>query len=126
MSDIKFTEDHEWIRMEDDSTGVCGITDYAQDQLGELVFIELPETGSEVSQGSEAAVIESVKAAGELKAPVSGTIVEVNEALADEPEIVNNDPQGDGWFVKIKLQDSSELDALMDEDAYQQYVDGLD
>jgi len=126
MSDIKFTEDHEWIRMEDDNTGVCGITDYAQDQLGELVFIELPETGSEVSQGSEAAVIESVKAAGELKAPVSGTIVEVNEALADEPEIVNNDPQGDGWFIKIKLQDSSELDALMDEDAYQQYVDGLD
>jgi glycine cleavage system H protein len=126
MSDIKFTEDHEWIRMEGDDTGVCGITDYAQDQLGELVFIELPETGSEVSQGSEAAVIESVKAAGELKAPVSGTIVEVNEALADEPEIVNNDPQGDGWFIKIKLQDSSELDALMDEDAYQQYVDGLD
>lgn len=126
MSDIKFTEDHEWIRMEDDETGVCGISDYAQDQLGELVFIELPETGSEVSQGSEAAVIESVKAAGELKAPVSGTIVEVNEALADEPEIVNNDPQGDGWFIKIKVQDTSELDALMDEDAYQQYVDGLD
>ncbi|HSS63611.1 MAG TPA: glycine cleavage system protein GcvH [Gammaproteobacteria bacterium] len=126
MSDIKFTEDHEWIRMEDEETGVCGITDYAQDQLGELVFIELPETGLEVSQGSEAAVIESVKAAGELKAPVSGTIVEVNDALADEPEIVNNDPQGDGWFIKIKVQDSSELDALMDEDAYQKYVDGLD
>ncbi len=126
MSDIKFTEDHEWIRMEDDETGVCGISDYAQDQLGELVFIELPETGTEVSQGSEAAVIESVKAAGELKAPVSGTIVEVNEALADEPEIVNNDPQGDGWFIKIKLQDTSELESLMDEDAYQQYVEGLD
>ena len=126
MSDIKFTEDHEWIRMEDDETGVCGITDYAQDQLGELVFIELPETGIEVSQGSEAAVIESVKAAGELKAPVGGTIVEVNETLADEPEIVNNDPQGDGWFIKIKVQDSSELDALMDEDAYQQYIEGLD
>lgn len=126
MSDIKFTEDHEWIRMEDDDTGVCGITEYAQDQLGELVFIELPEAGSEISKGSEAAVIESVKAAGELKAPVSGTIVEVNETLADEPEIVNNDPQGDGWFIKIKLQDPSELEALMDEDAYQQYVDGLD
>ncbi|MDX1529600.1 MAG: glycine cleavage system protein GcvH [Gammaproteobacteria bacterium] len=126
MSDIKFTEDHEWIRMEDDETGVCGISDYAQDQLGELVFIELPETGIEVSQGSEAAVIESVKAAGELKAPVSGTIIEVNEALADEPEIVNNDPQGDGWFIKIKVQDPSELESLMDEDAYQQYVEGLD
>ena len=126
MSDIKFTEDHEWIRMEDDEIGVCGISDYAQDQLGELVFIELPETGIEVSQGSEAAVIESVKAAGELKAPVGGTIVEVNETLAEEPELVNNDPQGDGWFMKIKVQDTSELDALMDEDAYQQYVDGLD
>jgi glycine cleavage system H protein len=126
MSDIKFTEDHEWIRMEDDETGVCGISDYAQDQLGELVFIELPETGIEVSQGSEAAVIESVKAAGELKAPVGGTIVEVNETLAEEPELVNNDPQGDGWFMKIKVHDTSELDALMDEDAYQQYIDGLD
>lgn len=126
MSDIKFTEDHEWIRMEDDDTGVCGITDYAQDQLGELVFIELPEVGNEVSQGSETAVIESVKAAGELKAPVSGTIVEVNETLAEEPEIVNSDPQGDGWFIKIKVSDPSEMDDLMDEDAYQQYVDGLD
>ena len=126
MSDIKFTEDHEWIRMEDDDTGVCGITDYAQDQLGELVFIELPEVGNEVSQGSETAVIESVKAAGELKAPVSGTIVEVNETLAEEPEIVNSDPQGDGWFIKIKVSDPSELEDLMDEDAYQQYVDGLD
>ncbi|MDH3316052.1 MAG: glycine cleavage system protein GcvH [Gammaproteobacteria bacterium] len=126
MSDIKFTEDHEWIRMEDDDTGVCGITDYAQDQLGELVFVELPEVGIEVSQGSEAAVIESVKAAGELKAPVGGTIIEVNEVLADEPEIVNNDPQGDGWFIKIKVQDVSELDELMDEGAYQKYVDGLD
>lgn len=126
MSDIKFTEDHEWIRMEDDDTGVCGITDYAQDQLGELVFIELPEVGNEISQGGETAVIESVKAAGELKAPVSGTIVEVNETLAEEPEIVNSDPQGDGWFIKIKVSDPSEMDDLMDEDAYQQYVDGLD
>ncbi|MDX1514481.1 MAG: glycine cleavage system protein GcvH [Gammaproteobacteria bacterium] len=126
MSDFKFTEDHEWIRMEDDETGVCGITDYAQDQLGELVFIELPEVGQDVTQGSEVAVIESVKAAGELKAPVSGTIVEVNEALADEPETVNSDPQGDGWFVKISLSDPSELETLMDEDAYQEYTDGLD
>ena len=126
MSEFKFTEDHEWIRMEDDEMGVCGITEYAQDQLGELVFIELPEVGQEIAQGSETAVIESVKAAGELKAPVTGTVVEVNEALADEPETVNNDPQGDGWFVKIKLSDPSELDGLMDEDAYQEYIDGLD
>lgn len=126
MSDFKFTEDHEWIRMEDDETGVCGITEYAQDQLGELVFIELPEVGQDIAQGSETAVIESVKAAGELKAPVTGTIIEVNETLADEPEIVNSDPQGDGWFVKIKLSDPSELDGLMDEDAYQEYIDALD
>lgn len=126
MSEFKFTEDHEWIRMEDDETGVCGITEYAQDQLGELVFIELPEVGQEIAQGSETAVIESVKAAGELKAPVSGTVMEINETLADEPETVNNDPQGDGWFVKIKLSDPSELDGLMDEDAYQEYIDGLD
>lgn len=126
MSELKFTEDHEWIRMEDDETGVCGITDYAQDQLGELVFVELPEVGTELTQGSEAAVIESVKAAGELKAPVSGTILEVNESLADEPETVNNDPQGDGWFIKIKINDASELESLMDEDAYQKYIDGLD
>ena len=126
MSDIKFTEDHEWIRMDDDETGVCGISDYAQDQLGELVFLELPEVGQEITQGNEAAVIESVKAAGEFKAPVSGAIVEVNEALADEPETVNNDPFGDGWFIKIKLSDPSELDGLMDQDAYQSYVKGLD
>lgn len=126
MSEFKFTEDHEWVRMEDDETGVCGITEYAQDQLGELVFVELPEVGQEVTQGSETAVIESVKAAGELKAPVSGTVVEINESLADEPETVNSDPQGDGWFVKIKLSDASELDGLMDEDAYQEYIDGLD
>jgi glycine cleavage system H protein len=112
--------------MDDDETGVCGISDYAQDQLGELVFVELPEVGQKITQGNEAAVIESVKAAGEFKAPVSGAIVEVNEALADEPETVNNDPLGDGWFIKIKLSDPSELDGLMDQDAYQSYVEGLD
>jgi glycine cleavage system H protein len=126
MSDIKFTEDHEWIRMDDAETGMCGISDYAQDQLGELVFVELPEVGQEVTQGNETAVIESVKAAGEFKAPVSGAIVEVNEALADEPETVNNDPLGAGWFIKIKVSDPSELDGLMDEDAYQSYIEGLD
>ncbi len=126
MSDIKFTEDHEWIRMDDAGAGVCGISDYAQEQLGELVFVELPEVGQEVTRGNETAVIESVKAAGEFKAPVSGAIVEVNEALADEPETVNNDPLGDGWIIKIKLSDPSELDGLMDENAYQSYIEGLD
>jgi glycine cleavage system H protein len=112
--------------MDDAETGMCGISDYAQDQLGELVFVELPEVGQEVTQGNETAVIESVKAAGEFKAPVSGAIVEVNEALADEPETVNNDPLGAGWFIKIKVSDPSELDGLMDEDAYQSYIEGLD
>ena len=126
MSDIKFTEDHEWIRMDDAETASCGISDYAQEQLGELVFVELPEVGQEVTQGNETAVIESVKAAGEFKAPVSGTIVAVNEALADEPETVNNNPLGDGWFIKIKLSNPSELDGLMDESTYESYVEGID
>ncbi len=125
MSAVKFTKDHEWILMQDDGVGVIGITDYAQDQLGELVYVELPEIDKELGAGSDAVVIESVKAAGEVKAPVSGTVVEVNEALADEPEKVNNDPMGDGWFIKIKITDTSELDNLMDEDAYKEYTDDL-
>ena len=125
MSAVKFTKDHEWILMQDDGIGVIGITDYAQDQLGELVYVELPEIDAELGAGSDAVVIESVKAAGEVKAPVSGTVVEVNEALADEPEKVNNDPMGDGWFIKMKITDTSELDNLMDEDAYKEYTDNL-
>ena len=124
MSGLRFTEGHEWILVEE-GVGTVGITDYAQEQLGELVFVELPEVGSEYSQGSEAAVIESVKAAGEVKAPVGGTVVEVNESLADEPERVNADPTGEGWFLKLSIADRSELDALMDEDAYLEYVKGL-
>ena len=125
MSEVKFTKDHEWILLEDDGIGVIGITDYAQDQLGELVYVELPEIDTELSGGSDAVVIESVKAAGEVKAPVSGTVVAVNEALADEPEKVNNDPMGDGWFIKMKIADTSELDDLMDEDAYKEYTSDL-
>ncbi len=125
MSAVRFTKDHEWILIQDDGVGVIGITDYAQDQLGELVYVELPEIDKELGAGSDAVVIESVKAAGEVKAPVSGTVVEVNEALADEPEKVNNDPMGDGWFIKIKITDTSELDNLMDEDAYKEYTDDL-
>ena len=125
MSEVKFTKDHEWILLEDDGIGVIGITDYAQDQLGELVYVELPEIDTELSGGGDAVVIESVKAAGEVKAPVSGTVVAVNEALADEPEKVNNDPMGDGWFIKMKITDTSELDDLMDEDAYKKYTDDL-
>ena len=104
MSGLWFTEDHEWIRIDDDAGAVVGITDYAQDQLGELVFVELPEVGAELDQGEEGAVIESVKAAGELKIPVSGTVTEVNDSLVDEPGQVNADPLGDGWFFRIQLQ----------------------
>jgi glycine cleavage system H protein len=125
MSAVRYTKYHEWILMQDDGIGVIGITDYAQDQLGELVYVELPDIDKELGAGSDAVVIESVKAAGEVKAPVSGIVVEVNEALADEPEKVNNDPMGAGWFIKMKITDTSELDNLMDEDAYKEYTDDL-
>jgi glycine cleavage system H protein len=125
MSAVRYTKDHEWILLEDGDIGVIGITDYAQEQLGELVYVELPEVDQEIGAGGDAVVIESVKAAGEVKAPVSGAVVEVNEALVDEPEKVNNDPMGEGWFIKIKVADTGELDELMDEDAYKEYTDGL-
>ena len=125
MSDVKFTRDHEWILMEDDEVAVVGITDYAQDQLGELVYVELPEVDQEFDAGSDAVVIESVKAAGEVKAPVSGTVVEVNELLADEPEKVNSDPMGEGWFIKMRVNDPGELDDLMDEEEYKEYTEEL-
>lgn len=114
---LKFTEDHEWIRVEGDIATI-GITDHAQDQLGDLVFIELPEVGAEFDKGAEMATIESVKAASELYAPVGGEVVEVNEAIVAEPSIVNSDAMDDGWFVKLKIADAGELDDLMDEDAY--------
>jgi len=120
----KYTQDHEWISV-DGNTATVGITDYAQEQLGEVVFVELPDIGKDVSQGDESAVIESVKAAGELKSPASGSVSEINELLNDEPGKVNEDPQGDGWFFKITITDASELDNLMDEAAYQTYVESL-
>ena len=123
MSEIKFTEDHEWIVMETDDTGVVGITDYAQEQLGDIVFIELPEIGTEINKGDDVAVIESVKAASELKAPLSGEVFEINQELSDIPETVNNDPMGKGWLIKIKITDPSELSNLMDEEAYQAFID---
>ena len=117
MSDLRYTSDHEWARVEGLLVTV-GITDYAQDQLGELVYVELPAVGTEVNQGDEAAVIESVKAAGDVKSPVTGTIVEVNESLNDSPESVNNDATGQGWFYKIEIADTSELENLLSETTY--------
>ena len=126
MSQIKFTETHEWLRIEDDGTGTIGITDYAQNALGDLVFIGLPEVGTELAQGGEGATIESVKAASEMHMPVAGTVTEVNASLADDPAQVNSDPLGAGWFLKIKIADPAQLDALMDQAAYDQLVASLD
>lgn len=125
MSVMKYTEDHEWVRVEDDSANV-GITDYAQEQLGEVVFVELPTVGNDVAQGDEVAVIESVKAAGEIKSPISGKITVVNDALDNDPGKINTEPTGDGWIYKLTVSDAGELDALMDEAAYQTFIDGLD
>lgn len=120
----KYTEDHEWITVNGDIATV-GITNYAQQALGDIVFVETPEVGSEVSAGDEAGVVESVKAASEIYAPLTGEIVEVNETLEDEPSTVNSDPESDGWMFKIKMSDSSEFDALMNADAYKAHVEGL-
>ena len=124
MSEIKFSEDHEWIQIEGD-IGTIGITEYAQEQLGDVVFVELPEAGKSLAKGDEAAVVESVKAASELYAPVTGEVTEANDALAEDPATVNSDPRGGGWFFKIKIADPSELEGLMDEAAYKTYVEGL-
>lgn len=116
-----FTEDHEWIDVDGD-VGTVGISDYAQGALGDIVFVDVPEEGRALSKGDEAAVVESVKAASDVYAPVSGTVVEGNAQLADEPALANSDPEGEGWFFKITLSDVSELDALMDETAYAAFV----
>lgn len=119
-----FTEDHEWIDVDGD-TGTVGITDYAQGQLGDIVFVEVPDEGRALSKGDDAAVVESVKAASDVYSPVSGMVIEGNSALADTPELVNEDPEGDGWFFKITLSDTGELESLMDETAYQAFVSKL-
>jgi glycine cleavage system H protein len=124
MSIVKYTKDHEWIRVDGD-IAVIGITDYAQTQLGDVVYVELPELGRRVEQGKEAAVVESVKAASEVYAPLSGEVIAVNEALAGEPGKVNADPMGEGWFLKLRLVNPKELDGLMDETAYGAFVEGL-
>lgn len=121
---LYFTKDHEWIKIEGDSATV-GITAYAQEQLGDVVFVELPVIGKKVKAGGEAAVVESVKAASEVYAPADGEVTDINEALTDTPGLVNESPQGEGWFLKLKLADTSQLAALMNESAYKAYVEGL-
>jgi len=124
MADLKFTKEHEWVRVEGD-IGTVGITDYAQAQLGDVVYVELPEVGRKVTKGGDAAVVESVKAASEVYAPVSGEVVEVNNDLTGNPALVNSSPEGEGWFFKLKLADPGELAELMDEAAYRKFVEGL-
>jgi glycine cleavage system H protein len=118
---LKFTEDHEWLRIEGDVATV-GITDHAQEQLGDLVFVELPAPGTRPDKGAAAAVVESVKAASDVYAPVSGEVTEINQAIVDEPALVNRDPMGEGWFFKIKISDPSQLERLLDEKAYQAMI----
>ncbi|NNE37766.1 MAG: glycine cleavage system protein GcvH [Gammaproteobacteria bacterium] len=125
MSTEKYTEDHEWLRPDEDGTVTVGITEYAQEQLGDIVFIELPEPGTDFEPGSEMAVIESVKAAGDVKIPLAGEVLEVNGRLVDEPELVNSDPMGEGWFIKISVKNMDDLNSLMDEPGYQEFIGDL-
>jgi glycine cleavage system H protein len=117
-----FTKEHEWIRVEGDEA-VVGITDFAQGQLGDVVFVELPDVGRQVTKGGDAAVVESVKAASDVYAPVSGEVIEANQALVDDSALVNSDPEGEGWFFRLRLSDTPELDGLMDADAYKSFCD---
>jgi glycine cleavage system H protein len=121
---LYFTKEHEWIRVEGD-TATIGISNHAQEQLGDIVFAEVPEAGRRVSKGQEAAVVESVKAASDVYAPVSGEVIEGNQAVAEDPALINSDPEGQGWFFKLKLDNPGELDGLMDEPAYREWLQTL-
>lgn len=125
MNERKFTDEHEWITVDGD-IGTVGVSDYAQNQLGDIVFVELPEVGRALARGDEAATIESVKAASELYAPVDGEVTAVNPRLADEPELVNSDPTGEGWFLRLRVADRGQLDGLMDGEAYRRFVASLE
>jgi glycine cleavage system H protein len=119
---VYYSKEHEWVGVDGDQATV-GITDFAQGQLGDIVFVELPEAGRQVTQGGDAAVVESVKAASDVYAPVSGEVTEANQALVEDPSLVNSDPEGEGWFFRLRLSDPSQLDGLMDAAAYQSFCD---
>lgn len=121
-ADLKYIETHQWVRVSDDGTATVGITDFAQEQLGDVVYIGVPEVGVTVNGAEEAGVAESVKSASDVFSPVTGEVIEVNEGLEDEPEKVNEDPYGDGWLFKVRLEDKGELDGLMDATAYAEHV----
>lgn len=122
-SELKYATSHEWVRNEGDGTVTVGITEHAQELLGDMVFVELPDVDDEISTGDDVAVAESVKAASDIYAPVSGKVVEINEDLEDSPELVNSDAFGDGWLFRVKLDDESELDALLDAEGYENSID---
>jgi len=122
-AELKYSKSHEWVRRESDGSVTVGITDHAQDLLGDMVFVELPEPGRELQAGQECAVVESVKAASDVYSPISGEVVAVNEAISDSPELVNKEPYGEGWMMRIKPAAAAEVDALMDADAYQALID---
>jgi glycine cleavage system H protein len=121
---LYFTTEHEWVRVEGD-TATVGISDHAQEQLGDIVFAEVPETGKRLSKGQEAAVVESVKAASDIYSPVSGEVIDGNSKVADEPSIVNNDPEGEGWFFKLRLDNPGDVEGLMDESSYRDWLKTL-
>ena len=123
MSEIKYSSDHEWLRLDEEGIATIGITDFAQKELGDVVYVELPYQNKEVKKNDDIAVIESVKTASDIKSPVSGVIISVNESLNDEPEKINDDAQGEGWVFKLKLSNKSEIELLMDEPAYKTYLD---
>ncbi len=122
-SELKYTREHEWIRVDEDSTVTVGITDHAQSELGDLVFVEVPEVGTAFDAGDAAAVVESVKAASDIYSPLGGEVVEANEELADSPELINSDPYGEGWIFRLRVESLDTLDQLMDADAYQAFAE---
>ncbi|KPK11651.1 MAG: glycine cleavage system protein H [Acidithiobacillales bacterium SG8_45] len=120
--ELKYSKSHEWVRINDDGSVTIGITEHAQDLMGDMVYVELPETGASLNQGDDCAVVESVKAASDVYAPIGGEILEVNDALADAPETINSDPYGEGWIFRMTPADGAEIDALMDANAYEELV----
>ncbi|MDX1609958.1 MAG: glycine cleavage system protein GcvH [Halofilum sp. (in: g-proteobacteria)] len=125
-SELKYTRDHEWVRVDDDGTVTIGITDHAQQELGDLVFVEVPEVGTTFAAGDAAAVVESVKAASDVYAPLSGEVVEANDELADAPETINNDAFGEGWIFRLKIEDGDSMDELMSADEYEEFINSDD
>ncbi|MCQ8278886.1 glycine cleavage system protein GcvH [Acetobacteraceae bacterium KSS8] len=125
MAEIRYTKDHEWVRLEEDGTATVGITDHAQEALGDIVFVELPATDRTVVEGESVAVVESVKAASDIYAPLAGKVVEINDLLTEDPSLVNRDPEDEAWFFRMELDDADAFESLMDEDAYKQFLETL-